>query len=277
MIKIGKYQDMRIKRFSTVGAYLIPMDSEEIEVLLPKKYLSEDFREDLLLEVFVYRDSEDRLVATIEKPKAVLGELAYLEAVAVSEQGAFLNWGLEKDLFLPYKEQGCEIQEGHSYLIAIYLDKSDRLCATMNVSKYLREDAQYELDQWVEAVVYRLHEDFGAYVAVENTYSGRIPTKELHESLEIGQTVKVRITKIHEDGKIELSLREKSYLQRDEDSEIIMQALDANNNFLPLHDGSDPEAIKIALKMSKKAFKRAIGKLFREGSIIIESNGIRKI
>lgn len=276
MLKIGQYQDMRIKRFSTVGAYLIPMDNEEPEVLLPKKYLSEEFREDMLLEVFIYRDSKDRLVATLEKPMAVLGELAHLEVLTLSDQGAYLNWGLEKDLLMPHREQNGEVEVGSKYLVAIYLDKSDRLCATMNISKYLVEGSEYGVDQWLEGVVYNLHEEFGAYVAVENRYSGRIPQKEIHEKLAIGQLVKVRVTKIHEDGKLELSLREKSYLQRDEDSEVILAALETSGGFLALHDGSDPEKIKSVLKMSKKAFKRAIGKLFKEGVISIETDGIRK-
>ncbi len=277
MLKIGKYQDMRLKRFSTVGAYLVPMEDSEPEVLLPKKYLEEDFKEEQLIEVFIYKDSKDRLVATTEKPKAIVEETAYLEVVAVSEQGAFLNWGLEKDLFLPYKEQTCEVEEGKSYLVGIYLDKSERLCATMQVSKYLYESTHYETDQWTEGVVYSVHEEFGAFVAVENRYNGRIPAKEIHETYSIGQQVRVRITKIHEDGKLELSVREKSYLQRDEDSETILNALESNNGFLALCDSSDPEAIKATLKMSKKAFKRAVGKLFKEGSIVIEENGIRKI
>lgn len=277
MLRIGQYQEMRIKRFSTVGAYLTPVDMPEPEVLLPKKYLQEDFKEDLQLEVFIYRDSNERLVATLEKPFATLGELGYLEVVSTSEQGAFLNWGLVKDLFLPQREQTCEVVLGEKYLVGVYLDKSDRLCATMNVSKYLSEESNYELDQWLEGVVYNVHEEFGAYVAVENLFSGRIPLKELHETLRIGQAVKVRVTRIHEDGKLELSLREKSYLQRDEDSEKILEALLANNGFLPLNDNSDPEKIKVTLQMSKKAFKRAVGKLFKEEQITIETEGIRKI
>lgn len=276
MIKIGKIQDMRLKRFSTVGAYLIPIEENEPEILLPKKYLQEDFKEEMLIEVFVYRDSKDRLVATTERPKLLLNEMAYLEVVAVSEQGAFLNWGLEKDLFLPYKEQKCEVEKGASYLVAMYLDKSDRLCATMNISKYLMEESHYEVGQWLKGVVYNTHEIYGAYIAVENCYSGRVPKKELHEDLKIGQEVDVRVTRIHEDGKLELSLREKSYLQRDDDSEKIMKVLEANDGVLKLSDSSDPEQIKEMLQMSKKAFKRALGKLYKEGAILIAENDIRK-
>lgn len=276
MIKIGKIQDMRLKRFSTVGAYLIPIEGDEPEILLPKKYLQEDFKEEMLLEVFVYRDSKDRLVATTERPKLFLNEMAYLEVVAVSEQGAFLNWGLEKDLFLPYKEQKCEVEKGRSYLIGMYLDKSDRLCATMNISKYLIEETHYEVGQWLKGVVYNTHELYGAYIAVENCYSGRVPKKELHEDLEIGQEVDVRVTRIHEDGKLELSLREKSYLQRDGDSDKILAALEAHGGVLNLSDNSDPEQIKTILQMSKKAFKRALGKLYKEGVILLEENHIKK-
>lgn len=277
MLKIGHYQDLKIKRFSVVGAYLTPLENEDIEVLLPKKYLQEDFKEGLVLHVFIYRASKDQLVATLEKPKAILGELAYLEVVSVSQQGAFLAWGLDKDLFLPFREQTCEVKEGKKYLIAIYLNKSDRICATMNVSKCLQETSHYEVGQWLEGVVYSLHEKFGAYVAVENLYSGRIPLKELHVTLKLGDCVKVRVTKIHEDGKLELSLRENSYLQRDVDSEKILEVLELNNGYLPLHDNSDPAQIREAFQMSKKAFKKAVGKLFKEKAITIESEGIRKL
>lgn len=275
MIKTGRFQEMSLKRFSTVGAYLVDLEEGETEVLLPKKYLQEDFKEDLVLRVFVYRDSEDRLVATTESPLAVVGDLAVLKVLKITEQGAFLDWGLEKDLFLPHKEQNGHIEEGKSFLVVVYLDRSDRVCATMHVSKYLRDDSPYKTDDWVEGVVYSLHEEFGAYVAVDSCFNARIPSKELFEELEFGQAVKARVTKVHEDGKLELSLREKSYLQRDQDSEIIMAALGSGGGYLALNDNSDPEAIKMALKMSKKAFKRAVGKLFKEGVIVIEENGIK--
>lgn len=275
MIKTGKFQEMSLKRFSTVGAYLVDLEDGETEVLLPKKYLQEDFKEEMVLSVFVYRDSQDRLVATTETPLAKVGDLAVLKVIKLSEHGAFLDWGLEKDLFLPHKEQTEHVREGESFLVAVYLDRSDRICATMHVSKYLREDSPYQTGDWVKGIVYSMSEEFGAFIAVDSIFSGRVPKKELFTSLTLGESVEARITKVHEDGKLELSLREKSYLQRDQDSEVIMEAIGRHQGFLPLHDGSDPEAIKAQLQMSKKAFKRAVGKLFKEGVILIEENGIK--
>lgn len=275
MIKIGKYQDMRVVRFSAFGAYLTDLDESGEEVLLPKKFLDENSKEGMLVEVFVYKDTKDRLVASYEKPYVTLDELAVLTVTSVTEQGAFMDWGLGKDLFLPFREQTCTVVKGHSYLVGVYLDRSERLCATMQVSKYLREDSPYKTGDWVKGIVYGVNETFGVYVAVDNCFMGRIPNKELFEELRHGQEVEVRVTKVLEDGKLALSLREKSHVQRDEDSEVILAALNAGKGYLPLNDNSDPEEIKRYLKMSKKAFKRAIGKLYKEAVIELEEQGIR--
>lgn len=272
MIKIGKFQDMRLVRFSPFGAYLTDLDESGKEVLLPKKYLQEDFKEGILVEVFVYKDTKDRLVATFDKPDAEVGELAYLEVVAVGENGAFLKWGLEKDVFLPFKEQNCAVEKGHSYLVALYLDKSERISASMHIGKYLYEDSPYKTGDWVTGIIYNINEHFGAYVAVERQFLGRIPNKEIMHELHHGQEVSVRVTRVLEDGKLELSLREKSHLQIDEDSQKIVEMLEAAGGSIAITDDSDPELIKSKLGMSKKAFKRALGKLYKAGMIELSAD-----
>lgn len=275
MIRIGNTQDMRIVRFSPFGAYLTDLDESGTEVLLPKKYLNEESVEGQLVEVFVYKDTKDRLVATTDRPVAQVGELAYLKVVAVGESGAFLDWGLEKDVFLPFKEQSCSVQKDQSYLVALYVDKSERIAATMHIGKYLRDDSPFKPGDWATAIVYNIHDSYGAYVAVEQQYLGRIPLKEIMYELHFGQEVSVRITRVLEDGKLELSLREKSHLQRDADSEKILQALRESAGSLALSDQSEPEAIKAELQMSKKSFKKAIGKLYKEGVIELLENSIQ--
>lgn len=274
MIKIGNTQDMRIVRFSPFGAYLTDLDESGQEVLLPKKYLNEGSVEGQLIEVFVYKDTKDRLVATTERPIAQVGELAYLKVVAVGETGAFLDWGLEKDVFLPFKEQSCGLEKGQSYLVALYVDKSDRIAATMHIGKYLSDESPFKAGDWATAIVYNIHDSYGAYVAVEQRYLGRIPFKEIMYDLHFGQEVSVRVTRVLEDGKLELSLREKSHLQRDEDSEKILMALKEADGCLNLSDASDPELIKATLQMSKKSFKKALGKLYKEGLVDLQAEKI---
>lgn len=267
MIRIGNTQDMRIVRFSPFGAYLTDLDESGKEVLLPKKYLTEESVEGQLIEVFVYKDTKDRLVATTERPIAEVGELAYLKVVAVGETGAFLDWGLEKDVFLPFKEQSCGLVKGQSYLVALYLDKSERIAATMHIGKYLSDESTFKTGDWATAIVYNIHDSYGAYVAVEQKFLGRIPLKEIMYELHFGQEVSVRVTRVLEDGKLELSLREKSHIQRDEDSEKILTVLKESGGSLNLSDSSDPELIKASLQMSKKSFKKALGKLYKEGVV----------
>lgn len=274
MIKIGSKQDMRLMRFSPFGAYLTDLDESGTDVLLPKKYLTEESVEGQLIEVFVYKDTKDRLVATTDTPVAEVGELAYLKVVSVGENGAFLDWGLEKDVFLPFKEQSCALEKGQSYLVALYVDKSERIAATMHIGKYLRDDSPYKTGDWATAIVYNVHGSYGAYVAVEQKFLGRIPLKEMMYELHFGQEVSVRVTRVLEDGKLELSLREKSHLQRDEDSDRILNALREAEGTLMLSDSSEPERIKQMLQMSKKSFKKAIGKLYKEGLIELSEDKI---
>jgi predicted RNA-binding protein (virulence factor B family) len=189
--------------------------------------------------------------------------------------GAFLDWGLMNDLLLPFKEQTYKVEEGDNVLVALYVDKSNRLCATMKVYDFLSTDSNYKEGDIVTGMVYDKIDAFGVFVAVDNIYSALIPNNEIFKPLKYGEIVKARITSIREDNKLTLSLREKSYIQMDSDADMILELLKDEGGFLPYHDKSNSEDIKKKFNISKNAFKRAIGKLYKNGSIIIEDNGIR--
>jgi len=276
MIEIGMMQTLCVIREAAQGIYLNEIDGCDQEILLPKAQVPEGTNIGDTLDVFIYRDSEDRKIATIRKPKLMIGELAPLKVVSVSRIGAFLDWGLEKDLFLPFKQQIGRIQKDEIYLVGMYRDKSDRLCATMKVYDLLRCDSPYKVNDEVIGTIYSFKEAFGAFVAVDNKYHGLIPVKELYGNHQVGETVSLRVSFVKPDGKLELSLRKAAHLQMEEDARNIMEALEVNGGQLPLNDKSAPEVIKESLNMSKAAFKRAIGKLMKEGVIEIKEDGIKR-
>ncbi|MBQ3975045.1 MAG: S1 RNA-binding domain-containing protein, partial [Lachnospiraceae bacterium] len=229
------------------------------------------------LEVFFYKDSSDRLIATRKTPALTLGQVGWLRVAAVGKVGAFLNWGLDKDLLLPFREQPkTRVREGQEVLVAVYIDKSERLCATMNVYPYLRTDSPYKAGDQVTGVVYETSSNFGTFVAVDSIYSALIPQKELVHDIRIGETVSARVTQVRPDGKLDLSIREKAYLQMDRDGDKIMAALEAAGGTLMLCDKSSPELIREKMQMSKNEFKRAIGRLYRDGKIRIGEECIVK-
>ncbi len=276
MLELGKYQTLEAVKKTDFGFYLSePGTNNKHTILLPAKEVPEGTVVGDKLEVFLYKDSEDREIATTVKVPVTIGGLAVLSVKEVSNIGAFLDWGLLKDLFLPYKEQTATIEEGDKVLITLYVDKSSRLCATMKVYDLLSTDSDYKKDDMVTGIVYEEIASYGTFVAVDNKYSGMIPKNELFSTLKVGDIVHARVINVREDGKLTLSLRDKSYLQADNDSEMIMKKLKANGGFLPLNDASSPEDIKEELKISKNAFKRAIGKLYKAGAITITENGIR--
>ncbi len=274
-MEIGKKQTLRIVKIAEHGAYLGEAQNAEERVLLPKKQMPKDAKIGDEIEVFLYRDSEDRLISTVREPKFVLGGLAKLEVVEVTKVGAFLDWGLEKDLFLPYREQTKKVKQGESYLVTLYVDKSGRLAATMNVYANLRQDSPYQKDDVVKGTVYEISENFGVFVAVDDCFSGLIPARENFGQLTIGQEVECRVSSVREDGKLNLSPRQKAYLQMDDDAEQILKALEEYAGVLPFNDKASPEVIKQKFHMSKNAFKRAVGRLLKEGKITITENGIR--
>lgn len=274
MLKIGEKQILRIDRQVPFGVYLTG-DVPNERVLLPRSQVPEGASIGDELEVFLYKDSEDRLIATRKEPKLTLHQVGYLTVIQVSRIGAFLDWGLDKDLLLPYHEQPRErVKEGQTVLVAVYLDKSERLCATMNVYPWLRTDSPYKAGDQVSGVVYETSRNFGAFVAVDSIYSALIPRRELVRELKAGEVVQARVTSIKPDGKIDLSIREKGYLQIDADVEAILNMLNEGGGMIPFTDKAAPELIREKTHMSKNEFKRAVGHLLKENKISIEDDRI---
>lgn len=277
MINLGEMQTLQIVKNVEFGVYLATEDDRENRVLLPKKQVPEGLKPGDKIEVFVYRDSKDRLIATTRKPVLTLHRVARLTVSQVGKIGAFLDWGLEKELLLPYREQTTKVKTGDSVLVALYIDKSNRLCATMNVYPYLLTASSYNKDDKVTGTVYELSENFGAFVAVDDIYSGLIPRKELYGEVRIGDTVTARVTNVKEDGKLDLSIREKAYLQIEQDALRLLDIINSFDGVLPFSDKASPEVIKRETQMSKNEFKKAVGHLYKERKIEISEKAIRLI
>lgn len=275
MIELGKIQNLQVKRFTSVGAYLNTEDGIDEDILLPKSQVPEEIEKGDFIEVMVYNDSKDRIIATTKKVKAQVGEMKKLQVVSQTKIGSFLDWGLEKDLFLPFAETIGSIERGKEYLVALYVDKSDRICATMKLQSFLTEDSPYAEDDIVEGTIYSINRDIGAFVAVNDKYNGLIPSKELIGAYDVGQKVTVRVRHVKEDGKLDLSLRDKGEKQMAEDVNDILDKLKRSNGFLPYNDKSNPEDIQREFGLSKGAFKRAVGHLYKERMIKIQEDGIK--
>ena len=234
------------------------------------------FRLDNCVEVFLYKDSSDRMIATTNEPKLTIGKTAVLEVTDVGRIGAFLDWGLEKELLLPFKEQTERVEKGDRCLVSLYIDKSGRLCATMKVYQLLRTDSPYKKDDMVSGTVYELSRDFGVFVAVDDQYSAMIPKREVYGKMYIGQRIEARVTAVKPDGKLDLSIRGKIPEQMDADADKVFGRIEKNGGMLPFTDKADPERIKSEMGMSKAAFKRAVGRLLKQGKIQID-NEVGKI
>ncbi len=277
MITLGEIQTLQIVKKVEFGVYVGDGENMEERVLLPKKQVPQQAQIGDEIEVFVYRDSKDRLIATTTKPMLTLGKVAMLQVAQVGKIGAFLDWGLEKDLLLPFKEQTRKVSAGENCLVALYIDKSNRLCATMNVYPYLETDSPYHKDDKVTGTVYEISRNFGAFVAVDDRYSGLIAQKELYGTVRIGDTVTARVTGVKEDGKLDLSIREKAYLQIERDAVKVLEIIDSFDGALPFTDKASPEVIKRETQMSKNEFKRAVGHLLKTGKIVITERAIRRV
>lgn len=271
-MRLGKKQVLTVVKKVDFGVYL---GNDEERVLLPKKQVPAGIEPGDPIEVFLYKDSEDRLIATTNEPKVEVGELAVLEVADTNQFGAFLNWGLEKDLFLPFKQQTAKVMTGDKCLVSLYIDKSERICATMKVYGLLRTDSPYQKDDMVEGIIYDTSDEFGVFVAVDNQYSALVPKKEVFGRMRVGQTVKARVTAVKADGKLDLSLRDKIPMQMDKDADLIWTRIRENGGSLPFTDKADPEVIKKEFNLSKNAFKRAVGRLLKEGKIEIGTNTIK--
>ena len=275
MIILGKRQKLTIVQTVDFGVYLAdpaqerdPQEPPEEKVLLPGRQVPEGTKEGDEIEVFIYRDSKDRLIATVHEPRLEKEQTAVLEVVDTGRIGAFLDWGLEKDLLLPFREQTMPVQKGDKCLVALYEDKSHRLCATMKVYHYLSTQTPYKTGDMVDGRVYELSKNFGVFVAVDDRYSALIPKSEAQGSYKVNDILRLRVTKVKPDGKLNVSARKQVYLQLEEDAQKIFQVLERSGGTLPLDDKSDPAQIKARLGLSKAAFKRAVGHLMKEGKIL---------
>ncbi|MBE5823021.1 MAG: S1 RNA-binding domain-containing protein [Butyrivibrio sp.] len=274
MIKLGEKQTLVVIKKVDFGVYLGEQAGSEEKVLLPAKQVPQGADLGSSVEVFIYKDSDDRLIATTSEPKIMLGDVRVLKVKETTRIGAFMDWGLEKDVLLPFKEQTAKVKAGDDVLCAMYIDKSSRLCVTMNVYKYLKSDSPYKKDDKVMGTVYEMSDNFGAFVAVDDIYSGLIAKKELYGNLKIGDRISARVVSVKEDGRLNLSVREKAYLQMDTDADKILGMIRDNGGKLGFNDKASPDLIKEKTGMSKNEFKRAVGRLLKEGKIVIGETSI---
>ncbi len=277
MLELGKRQKLKAVKKVDFGMYLAaPEDAKgEERVLLPSKQVPQTLGIGDDITVFLYKDSSDRLIATTAEPAITLGQVARLRVASVTRIGAFLDWGLEKELLLPFREQTFRVREEEEVLVALYIDKSNRLCATMKLYPYLEKTHVYVKDDKVEGTLYEISENFGAFVAVDDKYQGLIPAKEFTKNVPVGSRITARVTSVHEDGKINLSIREKAYLQIAEDAEEVLRVIESFDGVLPFNDKASPEVIRREMGMSKNEFKRAVGNLLKNGMIEITEKSIR--
>lgn len=276
MIELGRKQKLEVVKQVDFGVYLAEdMNSSEKErVLLPKKQVPEGIRLHDKLEVFIYKDSSDRLIATTREPLLQLGQVAVMKVAQNTKMGAFLDWGLEKDLMLPFREQTTRLREGQEVLAALYQDKSKRLCATMKVYHYLSTRSPYVIGDMVQGRIYEISERFGVFVAVDDKYSGLIPKREAQGTYKVGEVMKFRVTEVKEDGKLNLSAKQKAYLQIKEDADMVLQVIEEFAGVLPFDDKASPQVIQREFGLSKNAFKRAVGHLLKEDKIQLKNGKI---
>ena len=278
MIKLGEKQTLTVVKKVEFGVYLSEsVDTQDEKVLLPIKQVPDGTEVGDEIEVFVYRDSQDRLISTTKEPLLQMGRVAQLTVAQMSKYGAFLDWGLEKDLFLPFKEQRGRIDVGDEVLVTLYTDKSNRLCATMNVYPALGTDSPYQKGDTVVGRVYEMSDNFGAFVAVDSQYSGLIPKKEQYGEIVLGADVEAYVTEVRPDGKLNLAVRSRGLEQIEKDAEKLLSVLDSFEGALPFNDKAAPEVIKHETGMSKNQFKRAVGNLLKSGKIQITDRSIRRV
>ena len=291
MIEIGKMQTLQVAKEVSFGVYLREPAANDKntektnaekaqpggeEILLPAAQVPENVKPGDTLEVFVYRDSKDRLIATTKEPYLMCGQAGRLRVKQVTKIGAFLDWGLEKDLLMPFREQGrVRVKEGEEVLVMVYEDKSGRLCATRNVYPALSSDSPYRTGDEVEGTVYETGGNFGTFVAVDDVFQGLIPKQELVRDIPVGERIRARVTRVRPDGKLNLAVREKAYLQIEDDADRILEALQKKGGRLPFTDKADPALIRKEMQMSKNEFKRAVGRLLKQGKITIGEEEIR--
>jgi uncharacterized protein len=274
MAQVGKTNNLRVVKKVSIGCYLD--GGEQGEILIPRRYVPEDIEVDEYIDVFIYFDSEDRIIATTEEPKIKLGEIAMLQAVSVTSSGAFLDWGLPKDIFVPFKEQQQRMEEGKWYIVGLYIDyETNRLAASAKIDKFLdNTPPEYKVGQEVDLMIYN-QTDLGYSAIVNNAHWGVLYENEIFRQLSRGKKLKGYIKKVRDDDKIDLILQKPGYEKVDDISKSILDKLEKNNGVLWLTDKSEPEEIYHMLGISKKVFKKAIGSLYKAKRIVLENNCIK--
>ncbi len=275
MIEIGKTKQLTVIKKTDFGVYLGESLDDDSGVLLPKNQVPEDTDVSDILSVFIYKDSEDRLIATTAKPLIQMGEIKKLKVVETTKIGAFMDWGLMKDLLLPFKEQVGKVKAGNSYLVGLYVDKSERLCATMRIQNLLTYDHAHHDGEQVEGIVYNVHSDLGVFVAVDGKHPGLLPAKEVTKPYRKGESVSFKVARVQKDGKMDLTSKVGGFDQMDVDATTLMEALKDHGGVLELTDKTDKDIINEELGMSKRAFKRAVGRLMKKGQLVQNDKDIR--
>lgn len=275
MIKIGDFNKLKVVRESKIGYYLdADTGNTSDDILLPtKSALGKELSIDDEVEAFIYKDSSDRIIATLKEPLAKVGDLAYLEVVDKTKIGYFADFGLERDVLIPFKEENYFLQVGKKYLFYIYLDKTDRLAATTYIDKHLHDTDTYDIDEEVYGTVYGIQENDTLMVAVDNLYRGVVLKKEYYNEIKPGDVIKVRVKKYYEDGKLDLTVRKERLAEMNDVEEKILSYLKEHDGFMIYNDKSSPEDIKEVFETSKNAFKRALGGLMKKGLITQDSKG----
>ena len=269
---LGKKISLMAVKKVDFGVYL---GTSEDKVLLPAKQAPEGIEIGDSVEVFLYKDSRDRMIATTREPKLTLGQVKALKVSDTGKIGAFLDWGLEKDLLLPFKEQTAKVRQGDECLVSLYVDKSKRLCATMKVYEKLRKDSPYKKDDRVQGIIYEMSDNFGWFVAVDDMYCGLCPKREICGTHKVGDRIEARVTGVKPDGKLDLSIREKAFVQMDLDAEHLLREMKRRGGAYPFTDKAGAELIKRETGLSRNAFKRAVGRLLKAGKIEITDKEIR--
>ena len=288
---IGEYETLMVLRETDFGVYLGKEEStgpqeEQPSILLPKKQFPDGLKTSDRIRVFIYRDSEDRPIATTHTPKIQLGEFAYLEVKAVTKLGAFLDWGLEKDLFVPFQEQEEPLEVHQKVLAYMYLDRSGRLSATTRVYDRLSPAGKQEFREQDDfsGIVYRTEKNFGAFVAVypkeadpKRMIFGLIPSQQVFHRFRLGEEVAGRVVRVRKDGKLDLSVRARDFEQISADAETILKKMEEYGGMLPFSESASPEIIRRELEMSKNGFKKALGSLLKAGKIRIGEKEITRL
>ena len=283
MIQPGKMYSLRVVKKEEAGVILGPVAEDVKEekfepVFLPNNQGGKGLQQGQDVEAFVYIDPDGELVATTIKPKLMMGQLARLQVVSNQKFGAFLDWGLDKDLLLPTREQVGYLRAGEECLVALhYNEKTNRMYATMEIYEQLSSESPYKKNEMVQGTVYKINPDLGVFVAVDDQYHGLILNKEMYGEYDIGDVIEVRVKNVREDGKLELSTRKPAHSEIEVDAQKILDCLRREGGALAFNDNTPPEVIKEKFSISKKAFKRALGRLLKEGAITITEEGIRLV